>query len=184
MARLSGNLFVNLKGQPLPRAPELTFSMAARLPVHAGSMGRLGAAGIYLQGLAVLHHRGRDLSADQRRDGIWRSAHADESDSAGAQPFRRLSVPHPGGGHRQPAGRRASETSAGEVVAYVENLTDEAYYTGTGENFGLSGFRLRPHPRILGRQGQLQVWPLDGRRRTLERGRRALCEGGTPSFPG
>ena len=35
-------------------------------------------------------------------------------------------------------------------MGYVENLTDEAYYTGTGENFGLSGFRLRPHPRIWG----------------------------------
>ena len=37
-----------------------------------------------------------------------------------------------------------------ELVAYVENLTDEAYFTGTGENFGYSGFRLRPHPRIWG----------------------------------
>ena len=37
-----------------------------------------------------------------------------------------------------------------EVVAYIENLTDEEYFTGTGENFGFSGFRLRPHPRIWG----------------------------------
>ena len=29
VARLSGNLFVNLKGEPLPRAPELSWSMAA-----------------------------------------------------------------------------------------------------------------------------------------------------------
>jgi iron complex outermembrane recepter protein len=33
---------------------------------------------------------------------------------------------------------------------YVQNLFDEKYYTGTQENFGLSGIRLRPHPRIYG----------------------------------
>ena len=33
---------------------------------------------------------------------------------------------------------------------YVQNLTDEEYYTGTQENFGLSGIRLRPNPRFFG----------------------------------
>lgn len=33
---------------------------------------------------------------------------------------------------------------------YVQNLLEEKYYTGTQENFGLSGIRLRPHPRIFG----------------------------------
>ncbi len=33
---------------------------------------------------------------------------------------------------------------------YVQNLTDEEYYTGTQENFGASGIRLHPHPRIVG----------------------------------
>ena len=37
-----------------------------------------------------------------------------------------------------------------EFNAYVVNVLDEEYYTGTGENFGLSGFRLRPHPRYFG----------------------------------
>ena len=37
-----------------------------------------------------------------------------------------------------------------EFNVYVNNLFDEEYYTGTGENFGLSGFRLRPHPRYIG----------------------------------
>ena len=34
--------------------------------------------------------------------------------------------------------------------AYVQNLAEEDYYTGTGENFGVSGMRLRPTPRIIG----------------------------------
>ena len=29
---------------------------------------------------------------------------------------------------------------------YVENLFDKQYYTGTSDNFGLAGIRLRPHP--------------------------------------
>ena len=33
---------------------------------------------------------------------------------------------------------------------YVQNVGDEEYYTGTQENFGASGIRLRPHPRIIG----------------------------------
>ncbi|MDA5195030.1 TonB-dependent receptor [Govanella unica] len=33
---------------------------------------------------------------------------------------------------------------------YVENLLKEQYYTGTQEKFGVSGIRLRPHPRIFG----------------------------------
>lgn len=36
------------------------------------------------------------------------------------------------------------------LTAYVENLFDEDYYTGTQENFGLGGFRLRPHFRVYG----------------------------------
>jgi len=35
-------------------------------------------------------------------------------------------------------------------VAYIQNLSEEDYYTGTQENFGVSGMRLRPHPRAIG----------------------------------
>jgi len=36
------------------------------------------------------------------------------------------------------------------VTLFVENLLGKKYYTGTQEDFGLSGFRLKPHPRIFG----------------------------------
>jgi iron complex outermembrane receptor protein len=36
------------------------------------------------------------------------------------------------------------------LTFYAQNLLDEKYYTGTQENFGLSGIRLRPHPRTYG----------------------------------
>jgi iron complex outermembrane receptor protein len=38
------------------------------------------------------------------------------------------------------------------ITLYVANVADEEYYTGTQENFGLSGIRLRPHPRTYGAQ--------------------------------
>ena len=38
------------------------------------------------------------------------------------------------------------------ITLYVANVSDEEYYTGTQENFGLSGIRLRPHPRTYGAQ--------------------------------
>jgi iron complex outermembrane receptor protein len=38
------------------------------------------------------------------------------------------------------------------ITVYVQNVFDEEYYTGTQENFGLSGIRLRPHPRTFGAQ--------------------------------
>jgi iron complex outermembrane receptor protein len=38
------------------------------------------------------------------------------------------------------------------LTVYVQNAFDEEYYTGTQENFGLSGIRLRPHPRTIGAQ--------------------------------
>jgi outer membrane receptor protein involved in Fe transport len=37
-----------------------------------------------------------------------------------------------------------------ELTVFVNNAFDEEYYAGAGENFGLSGFRLRPHPRYVG----------------------------------
>lgn len=36
------------------------------------------------------------------------------------------------------------------ITAYVENVFDENYYTGTQENFGLGGFRIRPHFAVAG----------------------------------
>jgi iron complex outermembrane receptor protein len=42
------------------------------------------------------------------------------------------------------------------IVAFVENLADENYYTGTQENFGLGGIRIRPHHRTFGVQFRLR----------------------------
>ncbi|MDO6710641.1 TonB-dependent receptor [Aliiglaciecola sp. 2_MG-2023] len=36
------------------------------------------------------------------------------------------------------------------INAYVHNLFDEQYYTGTADNFGFAGIRLKPHQREVG----------------------------------
>ena len=149
VARLSGNLFVNLKGEPLPRAPELTFSMAAdyRFTLDPWD-GWVRLEYIYkdsqfstIEDVTYLQTSGVTVYNDPLTQ---------------MNPIARVPNRSDGFPFRTPetdivnlrAGVHLNE--CWEVVAYVENLTDEAYFTGTGENFGFSGFRLRPHPRIWG----------------------------------
>ena len=46
--------------------------------------------------------------------------------------------------------RAGYDADTWSVNLYVQNLNNEEYYTGTQENFGVSGIRLRPHPRVIG----------------------------------
>ncbi len=149
VARLSGNLFVNLKGEPLPRAPELTFSMATDYRFTLDQW----------DGWARLEY----IYKDSQFSTIEDVTYLQTSDvTIYSDPLTRMNpiaeVPSRVGGHpfRTPEANifnlRAGVhlTECWEVVGYIENLTDEVYFTGTGENFGFSGFRLRPNPRIWG----------------------------------
>ena len=147
-ARLSGRLFVDLKGEPLPRSPELTFSMAADYEFTLDQWdGWARLEWIYkdsqystIEDVTYLQTSGATIYEDDAQT-MWISQVPSRSDGF---PFRTPEVDI----FNLRAGVHLSE--CWEVVAYVENLTDEEYFTGTGENFGFSGFRLRPHPRIWG----------------------------------
>ena len=149
MARLSGNLFVDLKGQPLPRAPELTFSAAADYEFTLGGWdGWARLEWIYkdsqystIEDVTYLQTSGVTVYSDPLTQMDWIAQVPSRTDGF---PFRTPEVDV----FNLRAGLHINE--CWEVVAYVENLTDEKYFTGTGENFGFSGFRLRPHPRIMG----------------------------------
>jgi len=149
VARLSGNLFVNLKGLPLPRAPELTFSMAADYRFTlAGMDGWARLEGIYrdaqfstIEDVTYLQTSGATIYSDPLTQMNPIAQVPNRSDGF---PFR---TPEATVVNLR-AGLHLSESW--ELLGYVENVTDEAYFTGTGENFGFSGFRLRPHPRIWG----------------------------------
>ena len=144
-ARLSGNLIVDLKGEPLPRAPELTWSMAADYEFTLDKWdGWIRLEWIFkdsqfstIEDVTYLQTSGAVIYGNDS----WRAQVPSRTDGF---PFRTPEVDI----FNLRAGLHVNE--CWEVVAYVENLTDEKYFTGTGENFGLSGFRLRPHPRIFG----------------------------------
>lgn len=149
VARLSGNLFVNLKGEPLPRAPELSWSMAADYSFQADRWdGWVRLEWIYkdsqfstIEDVTYRQTSGAVIYADP----LTRQAPiAQVPDRSDGFPFRTPDV------HLLNLRVGIQPSGDWELVAYVENLTDEAYFTGTGENFGYSGFRLRPHPRIWG----------------------------------
>ncbi|MDE0128265.1 MAG: TonB-dependent receptor [Gammaproteobacteria bacterium] len=149
VARLSGNLFVDLKGQPLPRAPELTWSMAADYAFTLDQLdGWARLEWIYkdsqystIEDVTYLQTSGATIYSDPLTQTDWIAQVPSRTDGF---PFRTPEVDI----FNLRAGVHLNE--CWEVVAYVENLTDEEYFTGTGENFGFSGFRLRPHPRIWG----------------------------------
>ena len=149
VARLSGNLFVNLKGEPLPRAPELTFSLAADYEFTLDQWdGWARLEWIYkdsqfstIEDVTYLQTSGVTIYSDPLTQEDWIAQVPSRTDGF---PFRTPEADI----FNLRAGVHLN--ACWEVVAYVENLTDEKYYTGTGENFGFSGFRLRPHPRIWG----------------------------------
>ena len=147
-AILNGRLIANLKGEPLPRAPELTWSMIADYSFTLDQWdGWARLEWIYkdsqfstIEDVTYLQTSGATLY-DPDDPTKWRAQVPSRTDGF---PFRTPEVDI----FNLRAGVHLNE--CWEVVAYIENLTDEKYFTGTGENFGFSGFRLRPHPRIWG----------------------------------
>ena len=137
---LTGGYSVSLDGLELPKAPELSFNLAAQYFWNVGG----GDAWIRVE---YIH-----------RDGQF-------SDIEGLT-NRQTRGPSPNQGLIRPVGsgqfpylspdfdvfnlRMGWENENWSAQLFVQNLGDEEYYTGTQENFGASGIRLRPHPRIIG----------------------------------
>ncbi|MGI9287928.1 MAG: hypothetical protein ACR2P1_21260, partial [Pseudomonadales bacterium] len=137
---LTGGYVVDLEGLDLPKAPELTASLSGeyRWPI--------GNNELWVR-LEYIHRDGQfsdieGLTYKQTR---------------GPSPNQGLSPPAIDGGfpYQSPDYdlvnlRVGFDMDQFEFNLYVENLTDEEYYTGTQENFGASGIRLKPHPLIIG----------------------------------
>jgi len=135
---------VDLEGLELPKAPEFSANAAAeyRAPLALGGMDAEGWVR-----LEFIH-----------RDGQY-------SDIEGlTNKQTRGPAPNSGIVRVMPDGefpylspdfdvwnlRAGIDMAHWRVSLYAQNLADEEYYTGTQENFGVSGIRLRPHPRIIG----------------------------------
>ena len=140
LVELTGGFQVNLRGLELPKAPRLTASLTGEYRWALGG----NDAWVRLEYI--------------RRDGQY-------SDIEGLT-NKQTRGPSPNQGLVRPVGpgefpylspdyslvnlRAGYDTENIQVVLYVQNLADEEYYTGTQENFGASGIRLRPHPRTVG----------------------------------
>lgn len=152
LARISGNLNVSLKDQTLPRSPEWTWNMAAEYswPFGANEMYIRGEW-IYrdsqfstIEDTTYRQTSGAAVPANPGLPATGDNVIAVIPDRSDGFPFRSPDY------HLLNIRAGAIINDTWELNFYVNNVTDEEYYTGTGENFGLSGFRLRPHPRYFG----------------------------------
>lgn len=141
VVQLSGGWRPSLLGLDLPKSPELTASLVGE---YRWVIGGNNEAWIRLE---YIH-----------RDGQY-------SDIEGLT-NRQLNGPAPSNGLIHNSGpnefpyrspdydllnlRAGVEWGQWGITGFVQNLTDEKYYTGTQENFGVSGIRLRPNPLTFG----------------------------------
>jgi len=127
-ATIVGGNLVDLDGLPIPKSPQWTANVVANYS-HPTSFGSA-----YLRGEWA--YRGESYANIE------------------ALTYRQTGQP------AFPYRQRAYDVlnlrtglELGERVAvdlYVENVLGEDYYSGTQEDFGLAGIRLKPHPRVFG----------------------------------
>jgi outer membrane receptor protein involved in Fe transport len=151
-ATLSGQFTVDLKGEPLPRSPEWTANLIADYVWPLGD-NELFFRGEWsyrdesfstIEDVTYLQTSGQPVLLDQSLPPGPTNTVAVIPDRSDGFPF--VAPDHHVFNFR--AGYSLGESW--EFVVFVENAFDEEYFTGAGDNFGLSGFRLKPHPRAFG----------------------------------
>lgn len=140
IVEITGGYGVTIDGLDLPKAPELSWNLAGeyRFPIADND------AWVRLE---FMHRDGQysDIEGLTNQQTLGPSPNQGLSRPVGPGEFPFLSPDF------DLVNLRAGwEAERWGFQVYVENLTDEEYYTGTQENFGASGIRLRPHPRIIG----------------------------------
>jgi iron complex outermembrane receptor protein len=139
-AQITAGWEVNLIGLELPKAPEISASLAGeyRWPIAANEA--------WLR-LEYVHRDGQYSDIE----GLTNQQTTGPSPAQGivrALPFGEF--PYLSPDFDVVNLRLGFDMTNWYFNAYVQNLFEEEYYTGTQENFGVSGIRLRPHPRIFG----------------------------------
>lgn len=142
MAEITGGFVVALKGLELPKAPELTFNITGEYRIPIGD----NEAWVQLE---FIHRDGQFSDVEGLTYGQT------DGPSPNGGPARNSIAQHGDFPFKTPDYdlwnlRAGFEMENWQFAAYVQNLSDEEYYTGTQENFGVTGMRLRPHPRTIG----------------------------------
>ncbi len=142
IAQITGGFEVALKGLDIPKAPKLTFN------INGEYRWQIGQNSAWTQ-LEFIHRDGQYSDIESltylQTDGASPNGAPPRNSVAtyGNFPFR---TPN----YDIVNLRAGFDMEKVSFIAYVQNLFEEDYYTGTQENFGVSGFRLRPHPRVMG----------------------------------
>ena len=141
-AEITGGFKVELEGLDIPKAPELTFNFSGEYRHPFGD----NEAWVQLE---FVHRDGQFSDIEgltyQQTDGPSPDGNPARNsiDTYGDFPFR---TPDYDIWNL----RAGFDMERWRFTAYIQNLGEEEYYTGTQENFGVSGMRLRPHPRTIG----------------------------------
>ena len=138
---LSGGWSPSLLGLDLPKSPELTANLVGE---YRWSISGDNEAWIRLE---YIHRDGQysdmegvtnlQLNGPAPNNGLIHNSGPNE-------------FPYRSPDHDLLNLRAGVEWGAWSITGFVQNLTDEKYYTGTQENFGVSGIRLRPNPLTIG----------------------------------
>ena len=150
------NMAFDLDGVTVPRAPKWTANLFGQYDVNIGGLdGFLRAEWSYrssitsdveatVAGLPIL-----DNALTQER-GYHTQFDGDGFANGVAFPWPRPAFPFRVPSYDIVNLRAGISGDRWSITGYIENLFDKNYYTGTQENFGLGGFRIRPHFRIAG----------------------------------
>ena len=151
-ARISGNLSVGLQGVDLPRSPEWSLNATAdyRWPWETHELYVRGewifkdSQFSTIEDTTFEETSGIAIPIDPSMPATGANVAARVPDRSDGFPFRTPDY------HLVNLRAGVAWDEKISLNAFVVNVFDEEYYSGTGENFGLSGFRLRPHPRYFG----------------------------------
>ncbi|HWL47450.1 MAG TPA: TonB-dependent receptor, partial [Sphingomonadaceae bacterium] len=133
-AVLAGGNSVDLSGFRLPKTPRYTFSTALDYDRPVTD----------------------DWDVYSRAELNFRSEAPGDLEGVAAVPLGLPRFPYNPPAYAVVNLRLGFKSSQFDIGAYVENLFKEDYYTGTQDNFGLGGIRLRPHPRVFGVTGKVK----------------------------
>lgn len=126
---------LDVSGQPLPRTPEWTLSTALQYDWD------IGTNSAYVRGeYAFTDNQYSDIEAIGSLVG----------ETVNGDPFVLPSFPYQIPDYSVVNLFAGLEGDRYRIVAFMKNALDEQYYTGTADNFGAAGIRLRPHFREFG----------------------------------
>lgn len=142
-AQITGGFVVNLEGLDVPKAPEFTANLSGeqRWQIDGGEAWAR---------LEYVYRDGQFSDVEALTYKQTRGQPIPDLPTATVPAVGSNGFPFSTGDYELFNLYAGVDLETVSFTVYVKNLMDEEYITGTGENFGLSGIRVKPHPRIIG----------------------------------